>query len=62
MDDIKAGIAAVKKKVHEIEQFHSKALSAIGGENHLDNEKSLDDMINSTDVYIQDVRNKLKGT
>jgi hypothetical protein len=32
VDAIKASIAAAKRKISEIDQFHSKALTAITGE------------------------------
>jgi hypothetical protein len=30
VDQIKSGIATIKRKVQDIEQFHNKALTAIG--------------------------------
>lgn len=75
VEDIKTAIATIKSKVQDVDSFHSKALTSVTGDGEgyhineiqfgnwtpLDHQRKLDELMESTNEYIQTTRQKLKG-
>ncbi|KAI3630948.1 hypothetical protein MIR68_011031 [Amoeboaphelidium protococcarum] len=58
VDEIKTAVNAIKHKVQDIEQFHSKALTAISDQK--DHQSKLDALMDEANVSIQNARNRIK--